>query len=576
MLRLILVKLSRVFSLQLTMKSAGIASLVCLISGCVTQTGVIPPSPGIIETSSSGNYLKARLAYHNHDLKNAVISYRAALESAPTNPLLLRMLFIAELEAGNHRQATEIAKQALKEKNKTLFMSLVIGLDHAKNKRWTKAFKQFDQMAPSPLNNILGPLLKGWSLIGLKDYHRARKNFLKLQKSKGFELLGFLHTALAFQYQDSPKAIDTLFVKALKQEQDPPARLILAAANHYYRTNRSDKAIKLIKQIKSNEYNHKYLINLMFRSNGRQIKEISSNSPGEGLGEALFDIANALQYDFNNNASLIFVRLALFMRPQYPPAQILLGELFHNHSKYSKAISQFENVPEKSIFYPMAQYRLSSSLKQSSKPTVAIALLENLHRRRPEEPESLISIGDIHRSLKNWKDAIAAYSKALSLTPNIQKHDWIIFYSRGVAFEQSGQWELAEVDFLKALDLAPEQPFVMNYLGYAWTEQSTNLAEAERLIRKAAKLRPKDGYITDSLGWILYSTSRFGKAVSVLERAVQLRPNDATINDHLGDAYWKVDRQTEAHYQWKRAMTMGPDSELMKKIREKLKHGLKQ
>ena len=114
----------------------------------------------------------------------------------------------------------------------------------------------------------------------------------------------------------------------------------------------------------------------------------------------------------------------------------------------------------------------------------------------------------------------------------------------------------------------------MNYLGYAWTEQGINLNKAEQLIRKAVSLRPKDGYITDSLGWVLYQTSRFDEAVPILERAVRLRPNDATINDHLGDAYWQVQRKLEAIYQWKRAITMNPDSELKERIRQKLSFGL--
>ena len=133
---------------------------------------------------------------------------------------------------------------------------------------------------------------------------------------------------------------------------------------------------------------------------------------------------------------------------------------------------------------------------------------------------------------------------------------------------------MAEADFIKALELAPNQPFIMNYLGYARTEQGINLKKAEQLIRKAVSLRPKDGYITDSLGWVLYQTSRFDEAVPILERAVRLRPNDATINDHLGDAYWKVQRKLEAIYQWKRAITMNPDSDLKEKIQQKLSFGL--
>ena len=276
----------------------------------------------------------------------------------------------------------------------------------------------------------------------------------------------------------------------------------------------------------------------------------------------------------HNNASLIFVRLASYMRPEFHSAQILLGEILEERRKYPEAIKEFEQIPEESIFFRMAQLRLSQTLRQNDKPRAAIQVLERLKQRQSKNAENFIRLGDIYRSQKDWDEAIFAYNKAINLTKKDSKTDWLLYYSRGVALEQSGRWDMAEADFIKALELAPNQPFIMNYLGYAWTEQGINLKKAEQLIRKAVSLRPKDGYITDSLGWVLYQTSRFDEAVPILERAVRLRPNDATINDHLGDAYWQVQRKLEAIYQWKRAITMNPDSDLKEKIQQKLSFGL--
>ena len=165
----------------------------------------------------------------------------------------------------------------------------------------------------------------------------------------------------------------------------------------------------------------------------------------------------------------------------------------------------------------MAQLRLSQTLRQDGKPRAAILVLEKLKQRQPKNAENFIRLGDIYRSQKDWVEAIYAYNTAINLINRDSKSDWILYYSRGVALEQSGQWDMAEADFIKALELAPTQPFIMNYLGYAWTEQGINLKKAEQLIRKAVSLRPKDGYITDSLGWVLYQTSRFDEAVPILE-----------------------------------------------------------
>jgi len=127
---------------------------------------------------------------------------------------------------------------------------------------------------------------------------------------------------------------------------------------------------------------------------------------------------------------------------------------------------------------------------------------------------------------------------------------------------------------LKALELEPDQPFVLNYLGYSWVEQGRNIGRARKMIEKAVSRRRDDGYIIDSLGWVLYRLGEWKEAARHLERAVLLRPQDAVINDHFGDALWRVDRRNEARFQWKRALSMEPDEELIKGIEAKLKNGL--
>ena len=130
----------------------------------------------------------------------------------------------------------------------------------------------------------------------------------------------------------------------------------------------------------------------------------------------------------------------------------------------------------------------------------------------------------------------------------VEDRHWRLFYVRGIAFERLGEWPKAEADFLRALELEPDQPLVLNYLGYTWVEQGRNLDEARTMIEKAVELRPDDGYIVDSLGWVAYRLGDFEEAVRQLELAVELVPGDPIINDHLGDAYWQVGRLNEARF----------------------------
>ena len=145
---------------------------------------------------------------------------------------------------------------------------------------------------------------------------------------------------------------------------------------------------------------------------------------------------------------------------------------------------------------------------------------------------------------------------------------------RRLTTSPSGEWPKAEADFLRALELEPDQPLVLNYLGYSWVEQERNLDEAKTMIEKAVELRPDDGYIVDSLGWVAYRLGDFEEAARQLELAVELVPGDPIINDHLGDAYWQVGRLNEARFQWRRVLTLEPEDELAAQVRRKLTGGL--
>ncbi|MCF3630499.1 tetratricopeptide repeat protein [Alphaproteobacteria bacterium LMO-S08] len=176
--------------------------------------------------------------------------------------------------------------------------------------------------------------------------------------------------------------------------------------------------------------------------------------------------------------------------------------------------------------------------------------------------------------MEKYPQAAKAYSAAIERVKTPQTHHWSLYYARGIAFERAKRWKDSEKDLLKALDLRPDQPYVLNYLGYTWIDQGEQLDRATDMIKKAVSLAPNDGFIADSLGWAYYRQNQYDKAVVELERAVELRPQDPVINDHLGDAYWKVGRKLEAQFQWKRSLSLAPDKDLIPKIQAKLDKGL--
>jgi tetratricopeptide (TPR) repeat protein len=143
-----------------------------------------------------------------------------------------------------------------------------------------------------------------------------------------------------------------------------------------------------------------------------------------------------------------------------------------------------------------------------------------------------------------------------------------------MCYERDKQWPKAEADLQMALKLYPDNPDVLNYLGYSWIDQGTNLEEGMRMIRRAVEQRPEDGYIVDSLGWAYYRIGNYEEAMKNLEKAVEYKPFDPTINDHLGDVYWRLGRTIEAMFQWSHARDLKPEPEDLAKIQEKLKSGL--
>jgi Flp pilus assembly protein TadD len=195
-------------------------------------------------------------------------------------------------------------------------------------------------------------------------------------------------------------------------------------------------------------------------------------------------------------------------------------------------------------------------------------------KEHPDDLEAIMALGNVLRGHKKFAECADVYSKGVATIARPEKANWVIFYFRGICYERSKQWPKAEADLKKALELFPDQPHVLNYLGYSWIDQGINLDDGMTMIKSAVQQRPDDGYIVDSLGWAYYKLGNYEEASKNLERAIELKPEDPTINDHLGDAYWRVGRVLEAKFQWAHARDLKPDPEDLPKIEEKLKAGL--
>ena len=297
-------------------------------------------------------------------------------------------------------------------------------------------------------------------------------------------------------------------------------------------------------------------------------------TPQLGASEALYGLGASLGRQGGEDLALIYLRLAIYLAPEQPLPLLALADLFESLKKPQLAIAAYQKVPEESPLRRDAEIQLAMDLDTLDKSDEAKAHLQKLVAERPSDLEAIMALGNVLRGRKDFGACAEVYTKGIDAIGHLAKPNWPFYYFRGICYERDKQWPKAEVDLKEALVLYPDQPHVLNYLGYLWIDQGVHLDDGMRMIQRAVEQRPDDAYIVDSLGWAYFRIGNNDEAVKHLERAVELKPEDPTINDHLGDAYWKVGRTLEAQFQWAHARDLNAEPDDLKKIAQKLKSGL--
>lgn len=552
-----------------------VAFLAAVTLSSCAATGPAVDLPEIPQRDTvSGDYLKALHAYRSSDLGAAARNFGAVLAADPGNPGLTQRTFLARISDGRTADALDMASDLVAQQNGYAFGRLVLALAALKEGDYAAARGQLEALEESRLTQILRPLLLAWVEAGSGNWGATEKHLDSIRKQGGFALLADLHAGYIASLKGDFEALDKSFRSALSALDRPPARLRIGAALHYAKAGHGTAAREILAGGDLTDQNRDALgAALAAAEAGRPAKGLVSSAT-DGVAEAMFDIASALQRDRGSEIALIYAQLALYMRPDFPLARLLVGEILDDRDRHADALAIYRGIGRDSIYHMMAGLRTAAALDAEDDRAGALSVLRDLARTYPDNGTVLVRLADTLRSDEAWEEAIAAYDAAFEKLGAAANDDWTLFYTRGIALERAKRWERAEADFLKALELSPEQPYVMNYLGYSWVEQGVNLKEAQSLIERAVRQRPNDGYIVDSLGWVLYRTGQHREAVTHLERAVQLRPGDAVINDHLGDAYWRVGRRLEATYQWRRSLELNPEPDLASEIERKLREGL--
>ncbi len=495
------------------------------------------------------------------------------LKADPRNADLLSRTFLSVLTDGNIDEAGRLADRLIQLDRTDRIARLVIGVRALKQKQYTIARQNFAQSVRGPVTDLTATLLSAWALAGAGDTRAAVDTLDRLAGPDWYAIFKDLHAGLILDVANNKKEAGKRYERAYKA--DPMAlRTVQAYAHYLSRNGGKDDALKLYQQFNKSVADHPVVV--------EEMKEISAgdrlpplaDSPRAGAAEALYGLGASIGRRGGEDLALVYLQLALYLEPTHAMALLSLADLYNSLKKPDLAIKVYDRIPASSPLRRNAEIQVASDLDSLDRTDEAKKRLEALIAEHPKDSEAIIALGNILRGRKAFADCAEVYSKAIANLTVPEKANWVLFYFRGICYERSKQWPKAEADLKKALELFPDQPLVLNYLGYSWVDQGVNLDEGMSMIRRAVEQRPDDGYIVDSLGWANFRIGNYEEAAKDLDRAVELKPDNSTINDHLGDAYWRVGRVLEAHFQWSHAKDLNPDPEDLPKIEQKLKSGL--
>lgn len=544
-------------------------ALVALLSSSVA----IPA----FSDAGSGAYLAGRQAIYENDYAAAERYYAQALKSDPQNALLLESVVVARLALGELGRALPIAQTIEKVGLPSQAARIAIAANLIAGGEWKTLLSR------DPETQGVGPLVDGlmtaWAYLGQGEMTKAMEQFDSVSTQEGLREFALYHKAMALASIGDFEGAEAIFAADDAVVARFTRRAALARTEVLSQLDRNEDALTFLAdvfQAGSDPSIANYTSRL---SDGETLPFTHVGSAQDGMAEIFFSVGAALNDEAGPDYVLLYARTASFLRPDHVDALLMSAELLSELNQLDLAVEAYRAVPKDSTDHHAAELGRADVLGQSGKTDAAVEVLQSLAAEKPDLPSVHVALADLQRRQENYAAAVASYDTAIDLAEGVSAGNWFLHYARGISHERLKHWDQAEADFRRALELNPDQPQVLNYLGYSLVERREKLDEALDMIERAVAARPDSGYIVDSLGWVLFRLGRYDEAVEHMERAVELMPVDPVVNDHLGDVYWAVGRAREAEFQWKRALSFvdpeDTDGEAdPERIRRKLEVGL--
>ena len=560
---------------------AGLSAATALATLPAWAAGDGPAFDAAASRSFAGAVLAGRTAEADRDLNTAINLYRKALRFEPDNVDIKQRLMVLLFNNGMFDEGVVIAEELKGDPLLENVSRMALGIDALRQRQYTKAQNLLDYAGINDLERLVYGLLQAWALFGDGKLEKAETTIEELQGPEWYGIFKAFNRAAMDEANGNFGEARRIYTAIITDQNssgtapDTYIRAAMALAAMEAREGNRQKALDAIATGNAFSADYAPLKALRQRIEADDPPGADIHNAAEGASAVLYTIGSALNRSGAEDFVTLYLNFAHSLDPENAATLVMLGSLAENLGKPERAIEIYRRVPEDSIMQRVSELQLGLNLADQGHLEEAKIHLKNLIDQDPQDMRSYLAYGSVLSDAKAYRQMADNYDKAvdaIGILPN--RSHWNIFFQRGIAYERLKEWPKAEPNFERSLELFPNQPQVMNYLGYSWIDMNMNLDEGMDLIREAVRLRPNDGYIVDSLGWAYYRLGDYENAVSELERAVKLRPSNPTINDHLGDAYWRVDRRLEARFQWERALTMEPELTEVPKIEQKIASGL--
>ena len=545
----------------------------------MTTALVMAALPAVAQNGLAGSYLAARQAAFDSDYSAAARYFTRALARDPGNPKLLEDATLSQLAIGDLPRAVPTARKMEADGLTSQIAQMVLVADEVENGSYDALLSRLDE--DRGVGPLVDGLLRGWAHLGAGAAKDALAAFDTLAAERGLSGFALYHKALALAVVGDFEGAEAIFADDGAGPLQMTRRATIARMQVLSQLGRNDEALTLLTTLFGPDLDPA-LRNMRDRMEaGETLRFDFVTSPKDGVAEVFFTVAAALSNEAGADYTLIYSRVAEYLRPDHTDALLLSAQMLENLDRFELAVDTYKRLPRTDPSYHAAELGRAEALRRAGKTDAAVEVLEQLAETHGDLPIVHMTLGDMMRQVKDYEAAVGAYTRALELFGEPGPDQWFIFYARAISHERQDEWPEAEADFRRALELNPEQPQVLNYLGYSLVEKQQKLDEALDMIERAVAARPDSGYIVDSLGWVLYRLGRYEEAVGHMERAAELMPTDPVVNDHLGDVYWAVGRTLEARFQWKRALSFYGTAETSDdvdpdRIRRKLEVGLDQ